>query len=95
MSAQPSVIEPVGSFKVSIAKSIRPPLPHLVADQRSPGIPRTAAVPTAVARVMAIHKPIELFLLTSATSLTEARCRQRRQQKKTRDYQQYLAIPFH
>jgi hypothetical protein len=44
---------------------------------------------------MTIHKPIELFVLTSARTLTEAHCRQRRQQKETRDYQHYLAIAFH
>jgi len=94
-SAQASVVELVVSLKVAIAESVQTPVPHIVPDQRAAGIPRTPSVPTAVARVMTIHKPIELFLLASATSLAEAHGWQRGQQKKACDYQQYLAITFH
>jgi isopentenyl diphosphate isomerase/L-lactate dehydrogenase-like FMN-dependent dehydrogenase len=85
-STQSAVTEAVVSFQVSIAESVRPPLPHLVANQSSPRILRTPPVPTSVTRVVAVYEPIQFFLLAAATPLREACDRQCGQQKKTRDH---------
>jgi hypothetical protein len=85
-STHSSVTEAVVSFEISIADSVRPPVPHLIADQSSPRILRTPPVPTSVTRVVTVHEPIQFFLLASATPLREACDRQCGQQKKTRDH---------
>jgi hypothetical protein len=71
-STQTSVIEAVVSFQISIADSVRPPVPHLIADQSSPRILRTPPVPASVTRVVAVYEPIQFFLLAAATPLREA-----------------------
>jgi sialic acid synthase SpsE len=62
-STQSAVIEAavsfdISSFKIAITESVRPPLPHLIADQTSPRILGTPTVPTPVTRVVAVHKPV-------------------------------------
>src|SRR6267378_6197669 len=94
-SAHPAVTELIVSVKVSIAESIRPPVPHVIANQRSPRIPWAAPVPTAVTRVVTIDKLVQLFILTAAATLAETRCRQQCEQKNAGDYQPHLAIAFH
>ena len=90
------VPESVGPFKISIADPVGATLPNdYVADGSAASEARTATVPTSVARVVTVNKPVHFFLLASAASLGETRGRQCGEQEKARDYQQYLAIAFH
>jgi hypothetical protein len=85
--AELAILEFPVSFKVSRSESIPTLLANdPIADNSSTSKPRTPTVPTAVARVVTIHKSTELLVLAPPSSLSGADCRQRRQQKKTRDH---------
>jgi hypothetical protein len=75
----PTITESIVAFGVSIAKSINATLPNHIADNGPSCRAWTATVPTTIARVVTINKPIELFLLPAipAPSLREARGRDR------------------
>jgi hypothetical protein len=95
----------VPSIDISVTIAINPPMPVArninaiappipVSDSGAPG---AATVPATIARIVAVNKLINFFILTPATSATLCGRyrRQGRQQKQTHQHQDYLAITFH
>jgi hypothetical protein len=90
----------IPEFPVSFELPSSEPVPALlatysIANNASTPEVRPTTVPTTITRVVTINKSVELLFLPAASTLSQARCRQCRQQKKTREYQPYLAIVFH
>jgi hypothetical protein len=71
--------------------TVAPPIP--MSDSGAPG---PATVPATIARIVAVNKLINLFILTPAASATLCGRYgwQGRQQKQTHQHQDYLAIAF-